>query len=48
MVKMDRHRDAQARRLGAGDPSVTEELHGTNTGIQSFEYMMYDALHPGH
>jgi hypothetical protein len=32
---------------GAGDPSVTEELHGTNTGIQSFEYMMYDALHPG-
>jgi len=31
---------------GAGDPSVTEELHGTNTGIQSFEYMIYDALHP--
>ncbi len=31
---------------GAGDPTVAEELHGTNTGVQSFEYMIYDAFHP--
>jgi hypothetical protein len=31
---------------GAGDPAVADELHGTNTGVQSFEYMTYDALHP--
>src|SRR5262249_6160704 len=29
-----------------GDPSVSEELHGTNSRIQSFEYMLYDVLHP--
>jgi glycosyl transferase family 87 len=31
---------------GSGDESVTEELHGTNSRIQSFEYIVYDALHP--
>ncbi len=31
---------------GNGDPSVSEELHGTNSRIQSFEYMLYDVFHP--
>jgi len=31
---------------GTGDPSVSEELHGTNSRIQSFEYMLYDVVHP--
>lgn len=31
---------------GSGDPAVSEELHGTNSRIQSFEYMLYDVLHP--
>jgi hypothetical protein len=32
--------------LGNGDPAVAEELHGTNSRIQSFEYMLYDMVHP--
>jgi hypothetical protein len=31
---------------GGGDPTVAEELHGTNSRIQSFEYMLYDMVHP--
>jgi len=31
---------------GAGNATVVEELHGTNAGVQSFEYMIYDTLHP--
>ena len=31
---------------GGGDPAVAEELHGTNSRIQSFEYMLYDMVHP--
>jgi len=31
---------------GAGDPVVADELHGTNSRIQSFEYMLYDFFHP--
>jgi hypothetical protein len=31
---------------GGGDPVVADELHGTNSRIQSFEYMIYDAVHP--
>ncbi len=31
---------------GTGDAVVAEELHGTNSRIQSFEYMIYDAVHP--
>jgi len=41
---------AQGRLLGeasgAGEASVAKELHGTNSRIQSFEYMVYDTLHP--
>ncbi len=31
---------------GAGNPELAGELHGTNSRIQSFEYMIYDTLHP--
>jgi hypothetical protein len=31
---------------GSGDPTVAKELHGTNSRIQSFEYMIYDIVHP--
>jgi hypothetical protein len=31
---------------GRGDPTVSQELHGTNSSIQSFEYMAYNTLHP--
>lgn len=45
------YREFVATRLlgearGGGDASVAEELHGTNASIQSFEYMIYNALHP--
>ncbi len=32
--------------MGSGDAAVSEELHGTNSRIQSFEYIIYDSLHP--
>ena len=32
--------------IGTGDPVVADELHGTNSRIQSFEYMIYDFTHP--
>ena len=31
---------------GHGAAVVTQELHGTNSRIQSFEYMLYDSLNP--
>jgi alpha-1,2-mannosyltransferase len=31
---------------GGGDSAVAQELHATNTSIQSFEFLLYDALHP--
>ncbi len=31
---------------GHGNAAVTEELHGTNSQIQSFEYILYNSLHP--
>ncbi len=31
---------------GSGDAVVAHELHGTNSRIQSFEYMLYDAFNP--
>ena len=31
---------------GGGDAAVAQELHGTNSRIQSFEYMLYDTAHP--
>ncbi len=45
------YREFVATRLvgeaaGGGDSSVAEELHGTNASIQSFEYILYNALHP--
>jgi len=32
--------------LGNGDATVARELHGTNSRIQSFEYMIYNTFHP--
>jgi hypothetical protein len=32
--------------VGSGDPVVADELHGTNSRIQSFEYMLYNFVHP--
>ena len=32
--------------VGSGDPTVADELHGTNSRIQSFEFMIYDMVHP--
>ena len=32
--------------VGNGDPVVSGELHGTNSRIQSFEYMIYDFANP--
>ncbi len=31
---------------GQGDPALGHEMHGTNSSIQSFEYMAYNTLHP--
>ena len=31
---------------GHGDPTVSGELHGTNSSIQAFEYVAYNTLHP--
>jgi hypothetical protein len=31
---------------GHGDPTVSGELHGTNSSIQAFEYIAYNTLHP--
>ncbi len=31
---------------GQGNAVVTQELHGTNSRVQSFEYMIYDSLNP--
>jgi hypothetical protein len=31
---------------GGGDPALAKELRATNSRIQSFEYMVYDTLHP--
>jgi len=45
------YRELVSQRLlgeaaGNGNAAVTQELHGTNSRIQSFEYILYDSLNP--
>ena len=50
-ASMAAYRELVVERLlgeaaGHGNAVVTQELHGTNSRIQSFEYMIYDSLNP--